>query len=43
MGYATVQRTRNTEGRIVEELYFDADGNPVKLTTVLRMNTVTVL
>ena len=30
MGYATVQRTRNTEGRIVEELYFDADGNPVK-------------
>lgn len=25
-----MQRTRNTEGRIVEELYFDADGNPVK-------------
>ena len=30
MGYATVQRTRNTEGRVVEELYFDADGNPAK-------------
>ena len=30
MGYATVQRTRNTDGKIIKELYFDADGNPVK-------------
>lgn len=30
MGYATVQRTQNTEGRVVEERYFDAEGNPVK-------------
>lgn len=30
MGYAIVQRTQNTEGRVVEERYFDAEGNPVK-------------
>ena len=30
MGYATVQRTRNTDGKIIKELYFEADGNPVK-------------
>lgn len=30
MGYATVQRTRNADGRITEEFYLDAEGNPVK-------------
>jgi hypothetical protein len=30
MGYATVQRTRNAEGRIIEEFYLDAEENPVK-------------
>ena len=29
VGYATVQRTRNAEGKTVEEVYLDADGNPV--------------
>lgn len=30
MGYATVQRTRNTDGQLTEEFYLDAAGNPVK-------------
>lgn len=30
MGYATVRRTRNAEGRITEEFYLDAKGNPAK-------------
>ena len=30
MGYATVQRTRNSAGQVTEEFYLDATGNPVK-------------
>lgn len=30
MGYATVQRTRNSAGEVAEERYLDAAGNPVK-------------
>ena len=30
MGYATVQRTRNADGQLVEEFYLDAAGNPVE-------------
>lgn len=30
-GYAVRKEVRNVEGRIIEERYFDADGNPVKL------------
>lgn len=30
MGYATVQRTRNADGQLIEEFYLDAAENPVK-------------
>ena len=30
MGYATVQRTRNSAGQVIEEFYLDAAGNPVE-------------
>lgn len=30
MGYATVQRTRNADGQVVEEFYRDAAGTPVE-------------
>lgn len=30
MGYATVQRTRNANGQVTEELYLDTVGNPVE-------------
>ena len=30
MGYATVQRTRNSAGQVTEEFYLDAAGNPVE-------------
>ena len=30
MGYATVQRIRNSAGRVTEEFYLDAAGNPVE-------------
>ena len=30
MGYATIQRTRDTDGRVTEERYFDAKDRPVK-------------
>lgn len=30
MGFATVQRTRNADGQLVEEFYIDAAGNPVE-------------
>ena len=30
MGYATVQRTRNANGQVIEEFYLDAAGNPVE-------------
>lgn len=30
MGYATVERTRNSDGQIAEEFYYDAAGNPAK-------------
>lgn len=30
MGFATVQRTRNADGQLVEEFYLDAAGNPAK-------------
>ena len=30
MGYATVQRTRNADGQLIEEFYLDAAGNPVE-------------
>ena len=30
MGYATVQRTRNSAAQVTEELYLDAAGNPVE-------------
>lgn len=28
VGYATIQTTRNEEGKVTKELYFDAEGNP---------------
>ena len=31
IGYAVMKRLRNAEGQVIEERYFDADGNPVKL------------
>lgn len=30
MGYATVQRTRDSAGQVIEEFYLDAAGNPVE-------------
>ena len=30
MGYATVQRTRNSAAQVTEEFYLDAAGNPVE-------------
>ena len=30
MGYATVQRKRNSAGQVTEEFYLDAAGNPVE-------------
>lgn len=30
MGFATVQRTRNADGQLVEEFYIDVAGNPVE-------------
>ena len=30
-GYAVRKTVRNSEGKTIEERYFDADGNPVKL------------
>lgn len=30
MGYATVQKKRDADGRIIEEFYLDAEGSPVK-------------
>ncbi len=30
MGYATVQRTRNADGQVTEEVYLDAAGTPVE-------------
>ena len=30
MGYATVQKTRNVNGQVTEEFYFDAAGKPVE-------------
>lgn len=30
-GYAVRKAVRNSEGKTIEERYFDADGNPVKL------------
>lgn len=30
-GYAVMEQLKNVKGQVIEERYFDADGNPVKL------------
>lgn len=44
IGYATVQRTRNADGQLVEDFYIDAAGNPVEryVSTVASRMSITM-